>query len=102
MQCFGCSQRSALRLVKMSASTYVYKPVKKDESALKNGPTPDMACDNRPVRPDQADLLGVQCGVVQRVFQRLVGQRVPLPCRKSMRSMPGTPMGGRPTLPLLG
>jgi len=35
MQCFGCSQRNALCLVKMSASTYLYKPVKKDESALK-------------------------------------------------------------------
>ena len=35
MHCFGCSQRNALRLVKMSASTYLYKPVKKDESALK-------------------------------------------------------------------
>ena len=35
MQRFGCSQRNALRLVKMSASTYLYKPVKKDESALK-------------------------------------------------------------------
>jgi hypothetical protein len=35
MHCFGCSQRDALRLVKMSASTYLYKPVKKDESALK-------------------------------------------------------------------
>ncbi len=35
MQCFGCSQRDALRLVRMSASTNLYKPVKKDESALK-------------------------------------------------------------------
>lgn len=35
MQRFGCSQRNALRLVKMSASTYLYRPVKKDESALK-------------------------------------------------------------------
>ncbi len=35
MQRFGCSQRNALRVVKMSASTYLYKPVKKDESALK-------------------------------------------------------------------
>lgn len=35
MQRFGCSQRNALRLVKMSASTYLYQPVKKDESALK-------------------------------------------------------------------
>ncbi len=35
MQCFGCSQRNALRVVKMSTSTYLYKAVKKDESALK-------------------------------------------------------------------
>lgn len=35
MQRFGCSQRNALRVVKMSASTYLYQPVKKDESALK-------------------------------------------------------------------
>lgn len=35
MQCFDCSQRYALRLVRISASTYFYKPVKKDESALK-------------------------------------------------------------------
>jgi len=35
MQRFGCSQRNALRVMKMSASTYLYKPVKKDESALK-------------------------------------------------------------------
>jgi putative transposase len=35
IQRFGCSQRNALRLVKMSASTYLYQPVKKDESALK-------------------------------------------------------------------
>ena len=35
MQRFGCSQRNALRLVKMSASTYLYQPLKKDESALK-------------------------------------------------------------------
>lgn len=35
MQRFGCSQRNALRVVKMSASTYLYKPVKKDESVLK-------------------------------------------------------------------
>lgn len=35
MQRFGCSQRNALRLVKMSASTYLYRPVKKDEAALK-------------------------------------------------------------------
>jgi putative transposase len=35
MQCFGCSQRNALRVVKMSTSTYLYKAVKKDESVLK-------------------------------------------------------------------
>lgn len=35
MQRFGCSQRNALRVVKMSTSTYLYKAVKKDESALK-------------------------------------------------------------------
>ena len=35
MQRFGCIQRNALRVVKMSASAYLYKPVKKDESALK-------------------------------------------------------------------
>lgn len=35
IQRFGCRQRNALRVVKMSASTYLYKPVKKDESALK-------------------------------------------------------------------
>lgn len=35
MQRFGCSQRNALHVVKMSASTYLYKPVKKDETALK-------------------------------------------------------------------
>ena len=35
MRRFGCSQRNALRLVKMSASTYLYQPVKKDEAALK-------------------------------------------------------------------
>ena len=35
MQRFGCSQRNALRVVKMSASTYLYKSVRKDESALK-------------------------------------------------------------------
>jgi len=58
----------------------------------------------RHVLPDQVDAHELTHGlaVVQRVFQRLVGQRVPLPCRKSMRSMPGTPMGGQPTLPLLG
>ena len=35
MRRFGCSQRNALRVVKMSASTYLYQAVKKDESALK-------------------------------------------------------------------
>jgi putative transposase len=36
MRRFGCSQRNVLRVVKMSASTYLYKTVKKkDESALK-------------------------------------------------------------------
>ncbi|WP_435870127.1 IS3 family transposase [Eleftheria terrae] len=35
MRCFGCSQRNALRMVKMSASTYLYRPVKKDDAALK-------------------------------------------------------------------
>jgi putative transposase len=35
MQRFGCSQRNALRVVKRSASTYLYREVKKDESALK-------------------------------------------------------------------
>ena len=35
MQRFGCSERNALRIVRMSASTYRYKPSKRDESALK-------------------------------------------------------------------
>jgi hypothetical protein len=35
MQRFGCSERNALRIVRMSASTYRYKPCKRDESALK-------------------------------------------------------------------
>ncbi len=35
IHCFGCSQRNALRVVKMSASTYLYQPVRKDESVLK-------------------------------------------------------------------
>ena len=35
MQRFGCSQRNALRVVQMSASSFLYKPVKKDELALK-------------------------------------------------------------------
>jgi putative transposase len=30
MQRFGCSQRNALLVVKLSASTYLYQPVKKD------------------------------------------------------------------------
>jgi putative transposase len=34
MTLFGCSQRNALRVVKMSASTYLYKPVKNDDQAL--------------------------------------------------------------------
>ena len=32
---FGCSQRNALRTVGMSASTYLYRPVKREESVLK-------------------------------------------------------------------
>jgi putative transposase len=35
MQRFGCSQRQALRTVKTSASTYLYRSVRQDESALK-------------------------------------------------------------------
>lgn len=35
MQRFGCSQRQALRVVRMSASTYLYVPVRKDETVLK-------------------------------------------------------------------
>ena len=35
MQRFGCSGRNALRIVRMSASTYRYKPSKRDEFALK-------------------------------------------------------------------
>jgi putative transposase len=35
MQRFGCSQRNALRVVKMSASTYLYVSRRKDESVLK-------------------------------------------------------------------
>ena len=35
MQRFGCSERNALRIVRMSASTYRYKPTRRDESALK-------------------------------------------------------------------
>ena len=34
MTLFGCSQRNALRVVKMSASTYLYKPVKNDDQAM--------------------------------------------------------------------
>jgi putative transposase len=36
MQRFGCSQRQALRVVRMSASTYLYVSQRKDESALKS------------------------------------------------------------------
>lgn len=35
MQRFGCSQRQALRIVRMSASTYLYVSQRKDESVLK-------------------------------------------------------------------
>lgn len=35
MQRFGCSQRNALRVVKMSASTYLYVSQRKDEGLLK-------------------------------------------------------------------
>lgn len=35
MQRLGFSQRNALLAVKMSASSYLYKPIKKDKSALK-------------------------------------------------------------------
>jgi putative transposase len=35
MQRFGCSERNALRIVGMSASTYRYTSTKRDESALK-------------------------------------------------------------------
>lgn len=35
MQRFGCSQRNALRIIGMSCSTYLYRSVKRDESALK-------------------------------------------------------------------
>ncbi len=35
MQRFVCSQRLALRTVRMSASTYLYVPQRKDESVLK-------------------------------------------------------------------
>ena len=35
MQRFGCSQRNALRMVQMSASTYLYRSVARDATALK-------------------------------------------------------------------
>ena len=35
MRRFGCTQRQALRTVTMSASTFLYRSVRKDESALK-------------------------------------------------------------------
>jgi transposase-like protein len=35
MQRFGCSQRNALRVVRMSASSYLYRSVARDASALK-------------------------------------------------------------------
>jgi hypothetical protein len=35
MQRFGCSQRNALRVVQMSASTYLYRSVARDATALK-------------------------------------------------------------------
>ena len=35
MQRFGCSQRNALRVVQMSASTYLYRSVARDSTALK-------------------------------------------------------------------
>lgn len=35
MQRFGCSQRQALRIVRMSASTYLYVSQRKDENVLK-------------------------------------------------------------------
>ena len=35
MQRFGCSQRQALRIVRVSASTYLYVSSRKDESVLK-------------------------------------------------------------------
>ena len=44
VQRFGCSERNALRIVRMSASTYRYKSSKRDESALRlrsrRSPTP--------------------------------------------------------------
>jgi putative transposase len=35
MQCFGCSQRNAMRVAKVSPGSFFYKPVKKDDAALK-------------------------------------------------------------------
>lgn len=35
MQRFGCSQRAALRIVRMSCSTYRYESRRRDERALK-------------------------------------------------------------------
>ena len=35
MQRFGCSQRNALRVLKLSPGTFFYKHVKKDETVLK-------------------------------------------------------------------
>ena len=35
MQRFGCSQRNALRVVKMSISTYLYRSVARDTTALR-------------------------------------------------------------------
>jgi putative transposase len=35
MQRFGCSERNALRIVSMSASTYRYESRRRDESMLK-------------------------------------------------------------------
>lgn len=35
MQRFGCRQREALRIVHMSASTYLYRSVARDATALK-------------------------------------------------------------------
>lgn len=34
MRRFGCSQRNALCVVRMSASTYLYKSLRRDETAL--------------------------------------------------------------------
>ena len=35
MNLFGCSQRNAMRVAKVSQGSFVYKPVKKDETALR-------------------------------------------------------------------